>query len=191
MNKILFGMDVSGDATKSNYNYLGIVVGISERIIQIHNPVQHFPDHMASIDKSRIEHVISILNFNSVTEIAFCIKLDRKNIVNKIMEAKRHGGKNLEKGKVLRTYNYVIMQEVRKKLENFLFSHGVSLTEIIVQCDSDCMYFAKAGALDHTRKGVAYKLADYVAWCNNKNKPPDSIKEIDFTTEILPLRFYH
>ena len=45
-------------------------------------------------------------------------------------------------------------------------------------------YFAKAGALSYTRKGVAYKLSDYVAWCNHKNRSPVSIKEIDFTVDI-------
>lgn len=43
MSEVLVGMDVSGDATRSNYNYLGIVVGIQERIMQIHDPVKHFP----------------------------------------------------------------------------------------------------------------------------------------------------
>ena len=73
------------------------------------DPVKHFPEHMAAIDECDRDQVIHTLNFNSTTEIAFCIKLDRKNIVNKIMETKRIGGKNLEKGKVLRTYNRVVI----------------------------------------------------------------------------------
>lgn len=39
-------MDVSGDATKSNYNYLGIVAGLSEQITQRHESVKHLSDHM-------------------------------------------------------------------------------------------------------------------------------------------------
>lgn len=65
------------------------------------------------------------MNFNAETEIAFCVKLDRKNIVEKIMRIKRVGGKNLEKGKVLRTYNRVVIHKVRERLEDFLYSHGV------------------------------------------------------------------
>jgi len=184
MTEVLVGMDVSGDATRSNYNYLGIVVGIHNRIMQIHAPVKHFPEHMASIDELERVQIIQNLVFNSQTEIAFCVKLDRKNIVNDIMNIKRRGGKNLEKGKVLRTYNRVVIQEIKRRLEDFLFSHGISITEIVIQCDSDCKYFAKAGALQYTRKGVAYKLSDYVAWCNNKNRSPASVNEIDFTNDI-------
>ena len=69
-------------------------------------------------------------------------------------------------------------------MEDFLFSHGISLTEIVIQCDSDCKYFAKAGSLKCSRKGVAYKLSDYVAWTNHKNRSPSSVNEVDFTTEI-------
>lgn len=187
MSEVLVGMDVSGDATRSNYNYLGIVVGVHDRIMQIHDLVKHFPEHMASIDRSERDQIIQSLEFNSITEIAFCVKLDRKNILKNIMNIKRSGGKNLEKGKVLRTYNRVVIQEIKKKLEDFLFSHGVSVTEIVIQCDNDCKYFAKAGALQFTRKGVAYKLSDYVAWCNNKNRRPVSVIEIDFT-DVIPIR---
>lgn len=184
MTVVLVGMDVSGDAIRTNYNYLGIVVGIHDRIMKIHDPVKHFPEHMASINDSERDQIIRNLNFNSTTEIALCVKLDRKNIVKNIMNTKRVGGKNLEKGKVLRTYNRVVIQEIKKRLEDFLFSHGVSVTEIVIQCDGDCMYFAKAGALQYTRKGVAYKLSDYVAWCNNKNRSIASVNEIDFTEDI-------
>ena len=184
MSEILVGMDVSGDSDRSNYNYLGIVVGTHERIMQIHDPVKHFPEHMASIDESDKEQIIQNLYFNSTTEIAFCVKLDRKNIINNITSTKRSNGKNLEKGKVIRTYNRVVIQEIKKRLENFLFSQGVSITEIVIQCDGDCKCFAKSGALQYSRKGVAYKLSDYVAWSNNKNRNPASINEVDFTIEI-------
>lgn len=76
------------------------------------------------------------------------------------------------------------MQEIKKYLSDFLYQHKVSVTDIVIQCDSDCDYFAKEGGLKHTRKGAAYKLSDYIAWCNNKDKTPITVKEVDFTADI-------
>lgn len=184
MTEILIGMDISGDSNYSNYHYLGIVVGTHESVMNVHNSMKDYPEHMASIDELDRQQIINDLDFDSKSRIALCVKLDRKNIVENILNHKRKGGRNLEKGKVLRTYNRVVMQQVKRYLEDFLFSHGVSITEIIIQCDSDCIHFAKAVGLKHTRKGVAYKLSDYIAWCNNKNRRPQTVREINFTQDI-------
>lgn len=47
---------------------------------------------------------IDKLTFDSY-RAAFCVKLDRKRIIDDVMNHKRIGGKNLEKGKVYRTFN--------------------------------------------------------------------------------------
>ena len=82
---------------------------------------------------------------------------------------KRNWKKQLEKGKVLRTYNHVIMQVTTKELNKFLVKHGASTFDIVIQCDGDCICFAKVTALKHERKGIAHTLSDYVAWFNGKN----------------------
>ena len=76
------------------------------------------------------------------------------------------------------------MQVVTKELNKFLVKHGASTFDIVIQCDGDCICFAKAAVLKHERKGIAHTLSDYVAWVNGKNKNFKNVKEIDVTPEI-------
>lgn len=183
MVELLIGMDVSGDNEHTNYKFLGIVVGQHQSIMSLSQNIGKYSEHMANIHRGR-EDVIEKLVFDSTSRTAFCVKLDRKRIVEEIMNSRHVRRKKLQKGKVLRTYNYVVIQEIKKRLETIAIKDGISVTELVIQCDVDCQPFAKAGALKHTLKGVAYRISDYVAWCNNRNCTPPSVIEIDFTTDI-------
>ena len=184
LNKILVGMDVSGISGYSNYNYLGVVMGTQQDIIKMHDSVKGFSERMTRISNLDRQHVVSRIKFDSTNTSTLCVKLDRENIVKEIRGKKRNRKKQLEKGKVLRTYNRVVMQVVTKELNRFLVKHGSSTSDIVIQCDSDCVCFAKAAALKHERKGIAHTLSDYVAWFNGKNKNFKNVKEIDVTKEI-------
>lgn len=142
------------------------------------------PEHMSRISDK--EQVVRKLNFDSKNRIAFCVKLDRKKIVDEVKSSRQARRRGIRNSDILRTYERVVMQQIRKKIENFVISHKTSITNIIIQCDKDAEYFAKAGDLHHVRKGVAYRLSDYVAWCNNRDRDGDvqTIIQLDFTNEI-------
>ena len=175
-------MDVSGDANATNYKFLGIVLGADNNIMGLSNDIGSYPEHMSRIKNRDKPKIIQKLEFDNENRIAFCVKLDRKKIVDKIIKSRR--ARSTGKGKIFRTYNYVLIQEIKKIIEKFLVGQGKSVTEIIFQCDKDSDPFIKAGGLKLQRKGAAYRISDYIAWCNNKNKRPKSVIEINFTKEI-------
>ena len=177
-------MDVSGISGYSNYNYLGVVMGTQQDIIKIHDSIKGFSERMTRINNLDRQHIIYRIEFDSTNTSALCVKLDRENTVKEIRGKKRNRKKQLEKGKVLRTYNRVVMQVVTKELNRFLVKHGSSTSDIVIQCDSDCVCFAKAAALKHERKGIAHTLSDYATWFNGKNKNFKNVKEIDVILEI-------
>ena len=122
----------------------------------MHDSIKGFSERMTRINNLDRQHIIYRMKFDSTNTSALCVKLDGENIVKEIRGKKRNRKKQLEKGKVLRTYNRVIMQVVTKELNRFLVKHGASTFDIVIQCDSDCICFAKAAALKHERKGIAH-----------------------------------
>lgn len=179
---LLVGMDVSGDEDHANYLYLGIVIGTNESILSLSANLGSYPEHMSRILESKQNEIIEKLSFDSRNRIAFCVKLDRKRIITEMKSLRRC--RKIRDGDIQRTYDMVVIQEIKRRIESFLFSHNQSITDIEIQCDNDMVRFAKAGSIKHTRKGAAYRISDYVAWCNNKNRNVDSVIEIDFTADI-------
>lgn len=181
---LLIGMDVSGDEASTNYRFLSVVIGTDESILSLSNGMGRYSEHMARLEPAEKEDVISRLNFDKKNRIAFCVTLDRKRIVDEIIQSRKAKQRKISKGDILRTYNRVVMREILRRVESFVLSYGISPTDLKIQCDNDSLYFAKAVSLQHERKGAAYRISDYVAWCNNKDRTPDSVIEIDFTEEI-------
>ena len=182
---LLVGMDVSGDPDKSNYNYLGIVLGTPEGIVSLSRKIGPFPEHMSKIQDDRVRNEIRHrLNFNHKTTTAFCVKLDRKRIIDNIIQRRKIRKKRSKRKSVYNTYNRVLMQLLQKKIEYFVISHDLSFTEIDIQCDNDCVAFVKAASLKRSNIGAAYRISDYVAWFNNTNDNPDSVFELDFVDEM-------
>lgn len=168
---LLVGMDVSGDPEKSNYNYLGVVMGTPEGIVSLSRKIGSFPEHMSKIQDDRIRSEIRHrLKFNHSTTVAFCVKLDRKRIIDNIVQRRKIRKKRSRIKSVYNTYNRILMQLLQSKIEYFVMSHNLSFTEIDVQCDSDCAFFVKAASLKRVNIGAAYRISDYVAWFNNANE---------------------
>ena len=69
-----------------------------------------------------------------------------------------------------------------ERIATFLARHNHALSDVVFQCDSDCDAIAaiiKVNGLRHDNAGNAYRLADIVAWSNNKNKEPRGVKSLD------------
>lgn len=177
-------MDVSGDIEEGNYKFLAITIGTQESIEGLSNQIGRLPTHISGISGENQTKIISKLSFDGKNRKAFCIKLKRNEIVNSIKSRRKIKKRGLPTGSILRTYNYVVMQNVKKLLEQFLLQHGISITELIIQCDSDCIPFAKEGSLKHQYKGNAYRLSDIIAYCNNMEWPIPNVDEVKLTNDI-------
>lgn len=178
-------MDVSGDPEHTNYKYLGIVIGTPEGIVNLSRKIGSFPEHMSKIQDERVRNEIrNRMRFNRNTTVAFCVKLDRKRIIDNIVQ-RRKIRKNRKRIKaVYNTYNRILMQMIQKRIEYFVMSHNISFSELNVQCDNDCVPFVKAASLKRENIGVAYRISDYIAWFNNANDTPDEVFDLDFVYEM-------
>ena len=179
------GMDVSGDPENTNYNYLGVVLGTAEGIVNLSRNIGSFPEHMSKIKDDRIRNEIRYkMKFDHKTTVAFCIKLDRKRIIEDIIQRRKIRKKRGRIKAVYDTYNWVLMRMLQERIEYFVLSHNVSFTELGVQCDNDCAPFVKAASLKRENIGAAYRISDYVAWFNNADETPDHVFDLNFVDEM-------
>ena len=169
---LLAGMDVSGNPNETNYKFLGVVIGTHESIMGLSKQLGDLSRTYGLVKMIRKNNLcMKSYRLNKRNRIAFCVTLDRSNIIqrveNKIAKRKRKGGK------YFRTYNRVVMQLLREHIEEFLLkNHHGSITELIIQGEGDSKPFTKAGNIKFQRKGAAYRISDYVAWMNNRGKSP-------------------
>jgi len=182
---LLSGMDVSGNSRDGNYKFLSVVLGTKDSINYLFNSIGKKKIHMKQIrDKEQRKRIIKIMSFDNKNRIAFCIRMDRKRIINNISNLRKVQQKRIPKSKILRVYNYLLFQFVKSEIEEFLYINGLSMTEVIFQCEKDCRSFTKDNSLHRTNIGIAYRMSDIVAWCNGHNISLKGVIEKNFTNEL-------
>ena len=124
------------------------------------------------------------MSFNRKKRIAFCIAMDRKRIIDNVSNLRKIKQKRMAKSRIIRTYNYLLFQFIKSDIEKFLFKNGSSLADLIIQCETDCESFTKDNSLHRTNIGIAYRISDIVAWCNNHNIPLKGVIEVNFTKKL-------
>ncbi len=177
---IIGGMDVSGNTQIGNYKYLGIVIGTSENINSIIKHLE-YEQVLQNTYKYNRKTLVSKLKFNNNESIAFCIRIDKKTIIDKLKNNLRKKHYSISIGKLFHAYNYLILHRIRDQITEFTHKHNTSLSEINFQCDYDCKNFAKDNGLRYTKEGNAHMLSDLVAWSNNKGFEPDGVVAMDIT----------
>jgi len=182
---LLAGMDVSGDDKSGNYKYLAVIIGTEESINRLSDDIGYLPTHISRLGGRKQNEIIGKMVFDGKSRIAFCIYLKRDEIVDFVKNKRKAKKKRMPIAKIRRTYNYVVMYEVKKFLEKFLLDHNLSITDLLIQCESDCIPFARAGSLKYEySKAKVYRIADITAYCNNKKLRIPNVNEKNFTKEI-------
>lgn len=59
---------------------------------------------------------MSKLEFGSIDRIVYCVRIDRTKIIQSILDNRRVSS---GKGKILRAYNYIVIQEIKKIIDGF------------------------------------------------------------------------
>lgn len=184
MQMILGGMDLSCNDRDNSSVYMGIIIGTKEKINSMANQVGLPPTYTPAYKFVKNRSVIaSKLEFVDSDVIAFCVKIDKFRLVDKLEKKlkkqnryRRMGGK-----KIWIVFNRLLLYEIREKIIPFTNSHGYALTDVAFQCDGDCRYFAKDNGLRYADEGRAYMLSDAVAWANNRNLEPHGVCALDLT----------
>ena len=183
MTSIVAGVDVSGDPDSGNYKFMGIVMGTRKKIDSVFGYLESDHIHMSMIkNKKTQDEIVSMLKFDDREITAFCIRLDKVEIINTIQNMRKIKSKNVSGRKIIEMYNRLLLRYTRDRIEEFPSKHGYALSEVVFQSDSDCMNFLKDNGLRHS--GVAHILSDIVAWANNKSKEPEGAIQINPTDKI-------
>lgn len=108
---------------------------------------------------------MSDLCFDGVGCAAFCPRIEKYTFQRlKIKDSSRF---SQTQKKFFHAYHYRHFKTVRGRLEEFPSGHGSALT-CLVECDDDCRDFAADVGLGSSIPRHAHKIADAVAWSNNK-----------------------
>lgn len=183
-------MDVSGDPRTGNHMFLGIVLGTQDKINSIIRNTGHSGFHMRSVKNSRIQkHIISSISFDGKETAAFCMRIDKNNTVNELIRRAAAKNRPFLKKKIHVTYNRSVMRCIRQDLEGFLIKHDHSIHDVVFECDNDCLGIAKDNGLRHGAVANAYRLADMVAWANNRDMGPEGPVSADLSIAIKEMSY--
>ena len=176
---LVAGMDASGNSSLGSRRFMGVVIGTQEGIHLIVKQLGHHQSHMRMItDKDKQNEIISKLQFDRDKVIAFCVQLDKDDIVAKTQEAKKTRHRYSRK-RIYRTYDHLLYTHIQEKIKAFAVKHHHDIDEILFQCDQDCLDFVKSNGLKFDRPGSTHMLADIVAWSNNRGKEPIGVESVD------------
>ena len=175
---MIAGMDVSGNPESGNHKFMAIVMGTEERIASLVKRLGTDTIHMNTIrDKEEKSRLIKKLAFDHTECIAFCIRLERDRVLDRIYRKRKR--RHVDDMKLLRTYHYLLWRTLRTRAEKFLHQHGCGIDDVVFQCDGDCRNFAKDLGWHHGAASSAHMLADIVAWANAHGQEPTGAVPLD------------
>ena len=168
--ELVAAMDVSGDPSTGNHKFLGIVIGTRYKIGSIISSMGYDGSHMGKLKNKEIQQrIISRIRFDGNESTAFCIRIDKNNTVKELIQTKASKNKTVLRKRIHATFNRSVMHYIRQDIEEFLIRHKHSMRDVVFECDSDCLDIAKDNGLRHGAAGSVHRLADAVAWANNRN----------------------
>ena len=181
---LLVGMDASGNPTSGNHKFVAIIIGTEERIASLVRRLGNRAIHMNMIRNQKEQNrIIESLIFDRTECVAFCIRLERKKILEKISHTRRRN-RSFNNRKLLHTYHYLVCRAIRGHIEKFLHQHGCGIDDVVFQCDGDCRDLAKDVGWRYGDAGSAHMLADIVAWANSHGREPVGVVSLDLTDSI-------
>jgi len=182
---LLAGMDVSGRPHVDNYMYLAIVLGTDESINALFNKLNLPKKHMSAIHMEKQDQIVNDLDFDCVNRTAFCITINRKQIIETIKNHRRMRSRNISYFRLYSMFERNLFKYLRDDLGNFILQHKESITELSIQCDNDSRNFIRTWGLKPAIADNAHKIADVVAWCNNKEISVSGVIDRDYRKKII------
>ncbi len=149
MVSLVAGIDVSDNPDQGNYRFMGIVIGTPEKINSV---AKRLNFNQISKNNTNRSNITSALKFDGKKITGFCIRIDRDDIIAKFKNKKSKNKKQSKSKKNFQTYNRVLFHEIRKNIEAFAYSHNNIISDIVFECDSDCVDFLKDNGITYAYK---------------------------------------
>ena len=191
MTRLVGAMDLAGNPHDGNNRYMSLIVGTEAYLQSVIDYVGYDHIHMSRMGRKDQDLVVSRLKLDRKKCIALCVKIDKNITVDKIARMRKVKTKYAARKKVLQAYNRLLLAQIQNVFQDFLIKYRVSLSDVVFQCDSDCVGFAKDAHLSYenisrekTRQSRVYGLADAIAWENNRGREPNNVIRKDVTKTI-------
>ena len=133
-------------------------------------------------NKRKLDDIKSKLKFDGKNNIAFCIKINKNEIVSRIHA--RLANKQISIGRVSMAFNHILCIEIKKSISDFLLTYNCMPEDVVYQCDSDCTQIARTGKLRCADPDIAHMLADAVAWFNSHGVEPSGVIQLSLAHAI-------
>ena len=175
-------MDVSGDQESGNHKYLCIFMGTQNGMGRIFHELRR---HVRMDDirrKRRKNTTLDGVVFDGNESIALCVRIDRDPIISRVKQMRR--SRKTSEGKIRKAYHQILFHMIKDRMEGFALRHGVLVTDMSFQCDSDCRNFIRDVGLKQDPAGDAHAIADIVAWANNKGTEPSGVIPLDMSSRL-------
>lgn len=168
--------------TKKQAANFCVVIGTPEAIGLAVKRLGPGSTHMRRIrSKKRRNEIFSKLCFGENAVTALCIRSDIDLVVGRVRKKSRRQNSTKQ---IMDAYDHHLYQYILKNTAMFFAKHGCDAHEVVFQCDSDCVNFTKANNLTRGRQGDAYRLADTVAWFNNRNEELAGVTAADLRSML-------
>ena len=176
-------MDVSGDPESGNHKYLCIFMGTQNGIEKVFHELRRKRVRMDDIRRKRRKGIIlDGIVLDGSESVAFCVRIDRDPIISRIKQMRR--SKKTSEGRIRKAYHQILFHMLKDRMEGFALRHGMPVSDVAFQCDSDCRNFIRDAGLKRDPVGDAHAIADIVAWANNKGAEPSGVIQMNLSSEL-------
>lgn len=166
--------------TSDNFNYISVVIGVSQDLIRLHRRLDRSDIHMRKLSKKNKGRIIN--NFKCSGDVfAICLKIDRSSTVNYLynrLKTQKH------KKYVEDQFDFVFRDILRHSCESFLHSHKLAFEEITFEIDNDLRRSFSHLGINHISPKIIHQIADLVAHCNSAKRDLENVHERDVSLEI-------
>ena len=76
---------------------------------------------------------------------------------------------------------------IQDSIMAFLHRYRQGFEDIVFETDGDCVNFLSDIGLQHTTPSHAHKIADAIAWANNRNIEPRGVRRLDIVKSTIKL----
>jgi len=164
---MLLGADASGN-DNSQHEIISFVIGTESSLLSLYHEIGFEKIHMKKMKDDKKQQVRKNLDFSEKDRSVFSFKVDKMNIVHEMHNHKKRKDKYAEVNLIFREFDMLLLSQVEPLLKSVSINEGKNPAELRIQVDEDMRHTVKHWGWGWAPGGIAYELADGVAYCHHK-----------------------
>jgi hypothetical protein len=169
--------------TSSNWEYVSIIIGVTDDIKRIYKKLDCQGIHMSDLSKKDKNKIIKKLEIKGEV-FATCLQVGRFEIVNEINKRISRQTRMARRKYIQDQFDYVFIDKIKGIYREFLNRHSIIINNIIFEIDKDLRNSFSHIGLKYKDPDFTHQIADIIAYCNTKNKTISHLSEINLSEEL-------